>query len=200
MSSTHGSVTGWLDDLKSTGDPVASQHIWNRYIAQLVRVAHRKLGTAPRRVADEEDVAVAAFANFYRGVEDEQFACLNDREDLWQVLLVLTERRALNQIRHERAEKRGGGEVMGESALGNGQPADGGMAQFADPSPTPDFAVEASDQLRRLLEQLDDRVMRQIALRKLEGYTNREISKQLAVSLRSVERRLVLIRGIWMET
>ncbi len=66
--------------------------------------------------------------------------------------------------------------------------------------PTPDFAAEVSDQLRRRLEQLDDQTMRQIVLRKLEGYTNREIAKQLAVSLRSVERRLALIRGIWMET
>ena len=93
MSSTHDSVTEWLNDLKKSGDPVAGQRIWQRYVAQLVRVAHRKLGKSSRRMADEEDVVAAAFASFFRGVEGEQFASLDDRDDLWQVLLILTERR-----------------------------------------------------------------------------------------------------------
>ena len=197
MSSTHDSVTEWLSDLKKSGDPIACQRIWRRYIAQLVRVAHRRLGDAPRRVADEEDVAVTAFASFCRGVEHERFARLNDRDDLWQVLVVLTERKALNQVRHERALRRGGGDVSGRRERDDSPGAADQMAQFADGRPTPDFAAEVSDQLRRLLTQLDDPQLCQIVLRKLEGYTNREIATQLGVSLRSVERRLALIRGIW---
>lgn len=196
MAPSDGSVTNWIRNLKRTGDPVASQRIWRRYVTRLVHAASRKLGNSPRRAADEDDVVAAAFACFFRGVKSEQFASLNDRDDLWQILLILTERSALNQLRHQRAQKRGGGQVLGESALG----AEGGVAgleQYADQSPTPDFAVEVSEQLSKLLDQLDDQAMREIALRKLEGFTNREIAVQLETSLRSVERRLALIRDIW---
>ena len=142
-------------------------------------------------------MAAAAFASFYRGVEANRFAQLNDRDDLWQILLVLTERKALNQIRHELAQRRGAGKVVGESVMDDAAQGTGGLADVADPGPTPAFAVEVSEQLEQLLQSLGDRVLRQIALLKLEGCTNREIAERLAVSLRSVERRLALIRGVW---
>ena len=83
------------------GDSYAAQKLWERYLDRLVRLARRKLGGAPRRAADEEDVAIAAFANFYRGVEAGRFSKLDDRDDLWQLLIVLTERNAIDQIRRE---------------------------------------------------------------------------------------------------
>ena len=199
MPSSSGSVTDWLGDLRDRADPVASQRLWERYIAQLIRVARQKLGGAPRRVADEEDVAAAAFASFYRGVEANRFAQLNDRDDLWQILLVLTERKALNQIRHELAQRRGAGKVLGESVMDDAAQGARGLADVADPGPTPAFAIEVSEQLEHLLQSLDEPRLRQIALLKLEGCSNREIAARLSVSLRSVERRLALIRGIWQE-
>jgi len=199
MPSSSGSVTDWLGDLRDRADPVASQRLWERYIAQLIRVARQKLGGAPRRVADEEDVAAAAFASFYRGVEANRFAQLNDRDDLWQILLVLTERKALNQIRHELAQRRGAGKVLGESVMDDAAQGARGLADVADPGPTPAFAIEVSEQLEHLLQSLGEPRLRQIALLKLEGCTNREIAERLSVSLRSVERRLALIRGIWQE-
>jgi DNA-directed RNA polymerase specialized sigma24 family protein len=47
-----------------------------------------------------------------------------------------------------------------------------------------------------LLERLDSE-LRNVALRKVEGYSNEEIAAQLGCGLRTVERRLRLIRGIW---
>ena len=38
---------------------------------------------------------------------------------------------------------------------------------------------------------------RSIALRRLEGYENAEIARELGCALRTVERRLALIRQIW---
>ena len=148
-------------------------------------------------MADEEDVAAAAFTAFCRGVEENRFSRLQDRDDLWQILLVLTERKALNQIRREKAQRRGGGDVLGESALGDARPGTGAIAEFADRGPTPDFAAQVSEQLELLLDVLHDAAMRDIALFKLEGYTNREVAQRLSVSLRSVERRLALIRDVW---
>ncbi len=66
---TDQSVTLWLGQLRD-GDSAAAQQLWQRYLGQLLRLASRKLGDLPRRVADEEDVALSAFHDFLRGVED----------------------------------------------------------------------------------------------------------------------------------
>ena len=44
---------------------------------------------------------------------------------------------------------------------------------------------------------LSDPGLRQIALWKLEGYTNSEIAQQLECTLRTVERKLERIRAYW---
>src|SRR6516164_710913 len=102
------SVTQWLDRLKA-GDPHAAQKLWERYFRRLVGLARKKLGAAPRRAADEEDVALSAFASFCRGAAHGCFSQLHDRADLWQLLVMLTARKAFDLTQHERRQKRGGG-------------------------------------------------------------------------------------------
>jgi len=111
--SEHRTVTAWIAGLKA-GDSAAAGEIWKRYVDRLARA---KLGSSPRRVADEDDVALSAFNDFLQGVEDGSFAWLDDRDDLWQVLVMLTERKAIAQQRREQAQKRGGGQVRGESVF-----------------------------------------------------------------------------------
>lgn len=192
------SITRWLAHLKA-GRSDAGREIWQRYVAQLVRLARRKLGRTPRRAADEEDVVLSAFAGFLKGVEEGRFLRLADRDDLWQVLVMLTERRAIALRRRELAIKRGGGEVRGESALavheGNGSHR--GLDQKPDREASPEFATEMTEQLRFLLDQLGDQTQRRIALGKLEGKTNKELSDELDISLRAVERKLSMIRDKW---
>src|SRR5262245_49553934 len=102
------SVSQWIVQLKE-GDERAAQRLWQRYIGQLVRLARANLGRTPRRAADEEDLANSAFAGCFRGIKADRFPRMNDRDDLWQVLVVLTERKAIDFRRHEMAAKRGGG-------------------------------------------------------------------------------------------
>ena len=116
-SSTKQSVTLWLAQLQA-GDSAAAQQLWQRYLNRLIRLASRKLGDLPRRVADEEDVANSAFHGFLRGVQEGRFTRLEDREELWQVLVMLTERKAIGLRRKTQAEKRGAGQVGSESVLG----------------------------------------------------------------------------------
>ena len=192
------SVTTWLDKLKAD-DSDAAANLWHRYVSQLIRLARSKLGQSPRRAADEEDVVVSAFDAFFQGVEDGRFARLDDRDDLWQVLVMLTERKAIRLIRHEHAAKRGDGRLRGESALDGppGKSYPNGMGQVAGNEPTPEFAVQVGEQCAKLLDSLDDDVLRQIATGKLEGYTNAELAQRLKLSLRAIERKLSLIRRKW---
>ncbi|MEO8269131.1 MAG: ECF-type sigma factor [Aureliella sp.] len=182
------------------GQSFAAEQVWALFIDRLVSAARRHLRNMPRRVVDEEDVAVTAFEAFLRGAKERRFKKLESRDDLWAVLAMLTERTAISVLRRALTVKRGGGHVRGESVfekmLGESSMA-AGLHQIGDPDQqvVEMFTVE----VRELLEQLDDELLQRIALLRLEGYTNSEIAKQLGFALRAVERKLHLIRLKWSE-
>jgi DNA-directed RNA polymerase specialized sigma24 family protein len=193
------SVTQWIDRLKA-GDPDAAQKIWERYFRRLVGLARKKLRAAPRRAADEEDVALSAFDSFCRGAGQDRFPKLHDRLDLWQLLVLLTARKAIDLAQHERRKKRGGGALLDEAALPcpvHSSAEGAALEQIAAPEPTPAFAAQLAEEYRRLLDRLDSNELRCVALLKVEGYANEEIAAQLGCGLRTIERRLRLIRTIW---
>jgi len=192
------SVSQWLNLLQNEGDAVAAQQLWERYFHRLVGLARAKLQGQPRRVADEEDVALSAFASFCRAAEGGRFPRLTDRHDLWRLLVTLTERKAYNLVRDERRQKRGGGDVVGEAGLhrpDSSSPA--GLDQFAGREPTPEFATSVAEECRLLLGRLGNAELQAIAVWKMEGETAPEIATRLGCALSTVERRLRLIRQIW---
>jgi DNA-directed RNA polymerase specialized sigma24 family protein len=162
-------------------------------------LARKRLQHAPRRAADEEDAALSAFASFCRGAARGQFPQLADRDNLWQLLVTLTARKASHLRRDERRQSRGGGAVRDEAALraAGSAEARGGLDELMGNGPTPEFAVQVVEEYRRLLECLGDEELRSIALWKLEGYTNDEIASKLGCVRLTVQRRLRLIRDIW---
>jgi hypothetical protein len=125
-----------------------------------------------------------------------RFPRLSSRDDLWQLLVMLTARKAANQRKFLRANKRGGGKVRGESVFG--LPAsDGelrGVDQVSAQSPPPELAIEMAEEVGQLLDRLDDDVIRLVAFFKFEGRTNNEIAAALDCSITSVERKLRIVR------
>lgn len=191
-------VTLWIGRL-SEGDEAAVQVIWERYFEKLVRLARRRMDKAPRRVADEEDVALSAIQSFYQGARAGRFPQLNDRQDLWKLLVTITVRKVFAQMKRQRAAKRGGGAVRGESIfLRNDNPDEiNGLAQILGQEPTPELACQVAETCGLMLGQLEDQELRQIALRKMEGYSNQEIATELECVVRTVERKLARIRQKW---
>jgi DNA-directed RNA polymerase specialized sigma24 family protein len=55
------------------------------------------------------------------------------------------------------------------------------------------------ESLARLLSVLGDEQLRQIALGRMEGYSNAEIAGRLGSAVGTVERRLRLIRLTWQD-
>jgi DNA-directed RNA polymerase specialized sigma24 family protein len=198
-----GSVTCWLGNLKE-GDLAAAQPLWERYFARLVGVARGKLKKVRRTSAseDEEDAALSAFNSFCGGIARGRFPQLSDRDDLWKLLVVITARKAMAQAQREGRQKRGGGRVVDEAVLfGAGTADDGsiaGLERIAGDGPTPEFAAMMAEECERLLASLDDDSLRQVALSRMEGYTNDEIADQLGCARRTIARRLDLIRKTWM--
>ena len=192
------SVTHWFEGIKQ-GDSGAARALWQRYFPQLVRLAREKLRGAPRRAADEEDVALSAMESFFEAAQQGRFPDLADRHDLWRLLVQMTARKVVDLRRRETRQRRGSGRVRGESALGAAaqESTEWALAQAIGDTPTPEFAAMMAEECRRLLEQLDDADLRTLAVAKMEGYSNREVAERLGCSVRTVERRLQLIRKRW---
>ncbi len=193
------SVTEWIAQLQAN-DQVVAQRIWERYMERLVRLARRKLRDSPRRVVDEEDIALEAFDAFLRGMRENRFARLDSRDDVWQILVMLTERKAIGQLRQSRAAKRGRGLIRGESAFESAGDVDGrprGIGQILDAEPTPEFAMEFADLTVTLLRHLEDDSVRAVARGLLAGLSQEELARQLDCSVRSIQRKLARIRATW---
>jgi RNA polymerase sigma factor (sigma-70 family) len=189
------STTFWLHQLKA-GNREAAQAIWQRYYRRLTGLARKRLSDRiGRGAADENDIAQSAFASFYRAAEQGRFPQLSNSSDLWRLLIVITQRKISRRLRDQNCRKRRPGSV--------------GHAEWAEPvnldeiagsEPTPQFCAIAIESFRELLNQLGDDVLRTVAVMKMEGYTNEEISNRLKCSLSTVERKLRRIRHEWTST
>lgn len=189
---TPASVTTWIGRLEQ-GEPLAAQHLWERYFARLVELAHGQLRGMSRRVADEEDIALSAFHGFCQAVAQQRLPQLNNRDDLWRTLVLITAGKAVDERRRQQSRKRGG--RPGEAANG---PCDFvALENVIGTEPDPAFAALVADEFRTLLARLPDDRLRAIALLKLEGYSNEEIASRLDCGLRTVTRRLLVIRRTW---
>ena len=198
--SYRASVTAWIDDLKQ-GDNTAAQKIWDRYFNRLSKVAARKLGNASKRIADEEDVAVDVFQSLCTGAAEGRFTKLGNRDDLWRLLVAISGMKAVDQIRKQTSQKRGGGDVRGNSIVANVDRSGlgAGFDRFMDAEPTPEFLIVMQEQQQELFGRLSDDVQREIAHLRFEGYSNQEIADRFGIAIRSVERKLKLIRNNWSE-
>lgn len=191
-----GSITHWIDEIKG-GNRDAAQGLWERYFARLVRLARSQIAEKDRRVSDEEDVALSVLGTFCRAAEDGRFPNLSDRDSLWRLLVKMTARKAIDQNRRQNRLRRGGGKVRGESELAKQSDGDDqqALAQIIGNEPTAEFAAIVSEQIGLLLALLGDPELKELAMAKMEGYTNHEIATRLNCSERTIERRLKLIRA-----
>jgi DNA-directed RNA polymerase specialized sigma24 family protein len=190
------SISIWLEELKR-GDPEAARHLWERYFPQLVFLARRKLAGTPRRMEDEEDVALSALDSFCKAADLGRFPHVSDRESLWRLLCRITHRKAVDLVRRSQ-KSMGDAHVRGESAWGReGQsvscPAEAPVAT------APDLAAMVGEEVQRLLNMLPDDDLRAIALAKMYGHTNDELANRMNCAVRTIERRLKHIRAVWRE-
>jgi DNA-directed RNA polymerase specialized sigma24 family protein len=188
------SVTTWLGLLQA-GDPAAAEALWQRYYTALVNLAQQHLSQHVRRAADEEDVALSAFASFCAGVAAGRFPRLADRHDLCRLLLTITLRHARKLARHETRQRRDTRRLVTTDELFDLPDPD--LDRLAGTAPDPALAAEVADQLRPLLPQLSGEDLRAVARDLLAGYTAVEIARRQDCGLRTVERRWERLRQFW---
>jgi DNA-directed RNA polymerase specialized sigma24 family protein len=187
-----GSITLCIAALKR-GDHDAAEELWGRYFRRLAGLARSRLRVADRRVADEEDVALSAFDSVCRRAKEGRFPRLDDRDDLWRLLVVITLRKAIAVSQRERRPRRGGGAVRILSELDIAE-----VERVLGGEPTPDLAAQTAEQCRHLLGLLGDDSLRHVAQRRLEGCTNAEVAMEVGCVEATIERKLQRIRGLWV--
>jgi DNA-directed RNA polymerase specialized sigma24 family protein len=89
--------------------------------------------------------------------------------------------------------------VTRESELGGADRDRAFLDELAGPEPSPEFAALVADEWRQRLESLPDDSLRQVAILRMEGYTNDEIAERLDYGRRTVARKLELIRRRWLD-
>jgi DNA-directed RNA polymerase specialized sigma24 family protein len=190
----------WIHEAQAGCDSAASS-LWVRYHRKMMELARLRLNGAARRVADEEDVVVAAFQSFLCRTRKGGYPQLRSRGELWKLLATITAHKALNLIRNEKSAKRGGGRHVGEPLAADEAHSiiEATLANLASVEPSPEFLVMMADSYDHLLSALRDDELRAIARAKLQGMSNDEIAQQVQRSVPTVERRLRLIRDAWRQ-
>jgi RNA polymerase sigma factor (sigma-70 family) len=199
-----GSITRWIEGLKA-GQPAAADAPWRHYYERVVAVARRRLQSDPgSAIEDAEDVALSAVYGHCAGADEGRFEHLDDRMDLWQLLMAITVKKALDRLAWYGRLKRGGNRVLHiQTSTAGAENADenhpDALAQLISKDPTPEAVAVIQEQFRELLDALPDPTLRQIAEWRMEGLSTTEIAKGMGCVVRTVERRIERIRMIWEE-
>ncbi len=190
-----------LMDRVRAGDAAAAQSVWNLYHPAVIRLLRKRLPSHRRRDFDEDDVAASAFLSFFDGIAANRFPDLTEPNNLWSLLAVIAGRKALSYLRHHVREKRGGGQLRGESVFGTSEHARRhGIEQVSDQEQSPESVTEFLDDVDHLLGLLGNDTLQKIALLKLDGSSIDEIAAEVGITRRAVERRLAVIRQTWRES
>ncbi len=107
-----GSMTRWIEQLRSGDRLASSPSQWNNYFAKLSAIASHRLAKMGARPDDGEDVAAVVMATFCQKIANGKFPDVRDRDDLWKLLVHIAKRQVVNQMRRNQAQFRGGGRVM----------------------------------------------------------------------------------------
>ncbi|MEP3479961.1 MAG: ECF-type sigma factor [Fuerstiella sp.] len=188
-------VTDWIGQLANQ-ESHATEQLWEHFSERMHRLAHRELDSRTRRSYDEHDAANSAFHSLCRGINEGRFE-VSDRDSLWALLAVITSRKVAVQRRFERRQKRGGGQVRGDSVFLDADSL--GFDDFQSDEPTPEFTAMVAEACQKMLESLEDPTLRRIAILKFEGCNNGEVAHRLERSRRTIERKLEVIRRIWVQ-
>jgi RNA polymerase sigma factor (sigma-70 family) len=165
------------------GSTSAVRPLLAAYFDRLVQLASKRLQNLPGLDGYDEDLALHSFHSVCQRLRDPARPLdLTDRDDLWRLLATRTISRTIDLIRRHKPA-----EILDEQDI----------TQLLTREPTPEEAAEVADECRHLLDSLQEPELRQVALWKVEGYTNEEIAARLDCVPRTIERKVSRIRMLW---
>lgn len=189
----HGSVTRLLDALKA-GDAAALEALWGKYFPRLAALARQRFAGHPSVRQQDEDVAVSVLTSLWQSASNGRLEAVSDRDELWRLMFVITVRKAARCARDEQRQKRGGLWTR----LNPFGRQDDVLRNLPAPGLSPELVASMAEECQRRIELLPDEALRLLAARRAQGYSVQELAAELGCSRRSVERKLALIRSIWL--
>jgi RNA polymerase sigma-70 factor, ECF subfamily len=166
------------------GDAEATALIFAHYAQRLSRVAQQHLSRKLAGRVDGEDVVQSVFRTFFRRTLAGEFQ-IDSSEQLWQLLVKITVRKAQAQGRRHTA-------AMRDVSVENPEPDGDAIAHLADHEPGPEEAAILLDQIEVLLNNLPAMYCDVLDWR-LQGHSATDIANRLGVSRRTVYRALALL-------
>ncbi|QDT56557.1 RNA polymerase sigma factor RpoE [Caulifigura coniformis] len=188
------SVTEWVDRLRH-GDRNAGDLLDLRYRDALLRMTRKKFANVISAAADEDDLVQSVFYAIWSAASRGSLAEVANRDSFWGLLLTITRNKAISRRRAIISRERIGGTAAQFSQIGDGQ-----ITSTLSADHTSTEVVEyLLEEQERLLLGLHDESERRVATYKLQGLSHPEIAAEMRVSVRTVERKLALIRIRWTE-
>ena len=191
-----GSITKVLGRMGQL-DEQATQLLWDHFFSRLCQFAEAKIYPRHRRNISPDEIASTAFMSLVDGFRQKRFANLRNRDDLWQLLTLIAARRTINEQRKHDCAKRGNGKVSGQQAFGRS--GINGIIDYVQLELSAVDYADLEELVQSLIHFLPDDSLQKVAEAKLGGFSNIEIALQLGCAERTVERKLALIRRIWIE-
>ncbi len=194
MSSSDPTVSDWLGHMKD-GDGEALRQLWDRYFEKLSQIAAAKVSGFPARALGGEDVAASVFESLWDGAQLGRFGGVQDRHELWWLLVSMTRRKAASHLRKEGAAKRGGS----TGAVSLDQHDGSEFLELLSREPQVDDVLVLQEQLDQLLTRIHDPKARKIAVLLMQGHSPADIAEEVDLALSTVRRKIRLIRIAWRE-
>jgi RNA polymerase sigma factor (sigma-70 family) len=189
-------ITAWLRQLES-GQNDAATPLWKYFCERLMQLASKQLNEKLRPAYDAEDAAISAFHSMCRVISTDRQSDLSNRENLWRLLVVITERKVIKRIKYETRDKRDVRRTLAQSDRHQQSSSTAGW-ELISHEPSPEFASEFAEVCGSLLDELPDETMKRIVQLRLTDHTNAEIAEKLGITRRTVERKLLVIRARWL--
>jgi RNA polymerase sigma-70 factor (ECF subfamily) len=167
------------------GDPEAARQIFDHFSRCLCPLAERYLSQKLASRVEGEDVVQSVFRTFFAHSAKGEFQ-IDSREQLWQLLVKITVRKAQQKGRYHTAEKR---DARMEQAVSG----ENWLIEYADREPGPEEAATLVDQIECLLRGLPS-LFADILKQRLQGYAIAEIAGNCEVSRQTVYRALSLLQ------
>lgn len=174
---------------RSVSEEAAETELWRRLAEPVRRAARQRLGRRQLAVADEDDVCVSVFRQFFHGVREGRYEAVRNTPQARGMLRRMAIDKTIDLVRFHTARRRRpeGGWADGEQIT----------SAAAERFVAPEEVVADRAELEALIAKLSRRTLQRIATMKLQGYTNEEIAGELGCAKRTVERKLAMIRRLW---
>jgi RNA polymerase sigma-70 factor (ECF subfamily) len=177
------------------GQNDAATQVFNRFASRLLALARKQLDPVLLQKLDPEDVLQSVFRSFFVCNAAGRFGEFQSWDNLWGMLVVLTQRKCGRRMEYFHAACRDiDREVPAERRAAGESASDVGLR---DDEPTPSEAAMLTDTVERLMRCLEGRQREVLAL-SLQGYSPAEISERLGCTERTVYRVLERVKE-WLE-